>query len=91
MRFRKYYRFETEAENEVHVDDDPLVKVDFLLWRRGLLTPMLGQRSEELHRMRDPLREFSFTFYLQEVMAQYNNFFFSISIIINIKQNKQDS
>lgn len=40
-KFRKWHRFEIEAENEVHVLDDPLEKVNFLLWRRSLLTPMV--------------------------------------------------
>ena len=70
-KFRKWHRFECEAENEVHVNDNPIEKVSFLLWRRSMLTPMLGHRPEELNSLRNPLQEFSFVHYLQEVLAQY--------------------
>eukprot|EP00392_Amoebophrya_sp_AT5.2_P009878 g9909.t1 len=77
-KFRKWHRFECEAENEVHVDDDPVDKVSFLLWRRSMLTPMLGHRSEELNVLRNPLQEFSFVQYVQEVLAQYMQSLFCI-------------
>ncbi|CAD7930143.1 unnamed protein product [Amoebophrya sp. A25] len=78
FRFRKWHRFECEAENEVHVDDNPVEKVSFLLWRRSMVTPMLGHRPEELNCLRNPLQEFSFVHYLQEVLAQYMQSLFRI-------------
>ncbi|CAD7923461.1 unnamed protein product [Amoebophrya sp. A120] len=78
FKFKKYLRFEFEAENEVHVKDDPVDKVNFLLWRRSMVTPMVGHRSEELNSLRNPLQEFSFVQYLQEVLSQYMQVLFHI-------------
>lgn len=78
LKFRKWRRFELEPENEVHVMDNPLEKVDYLLWRRSLVSPMLGQRATELNALRNPVQEFAFTQYLQEVLAQYSNTLFHV-------------
>lgn len=71
LRFRKFARFELETENEVHVADDPVEKINFLLHRRSLVAPMIGQLPEDFCELRNPVREFSFVTYLQEVAAQF--------------------
>lgn len=60
-----------------------LQQVSFLLWRRSIVSPMLGQRAEELNQLRDPIQEFNFVAYLQEVLSQYMVSFAKISLRAN--------
>ena len=52
--------------------DTPKEKVDFVLMRRSITTPLIGRRVQELDLyLRDPHRDFYFVGYLQEVFGTW--------------------